>query len=1071
MIDDTHPPTCIQTVMRLSLHGAAIAALACATAALGACSDPAPVAPPLTAPPLLAGAAALPSVRISEIHYDNAGTDAGEAIEVSAPAGTDLTGWSVLLYNGNGGAVYDTKALSGVVADACSGRGVVVVNYPVNGIQNGAPDGMALVDNTGALVEFLSYEGSFAGVGGAANGVTSTDIGVLELGTEAVGQSLQRQPNGTWAAPATATLGSCNDNGGTPPPAPVTAVAITPNGASLQVGATQQFTATATDANGATVPTATFTWASSAASVATVNVSGLVTAISAGAAQIIATEAGGKADTVDVTVTTLPPPPPLPTTRFSEIHYDNFGTDVGEAIEVEGPAGTDLTGWSVVLYNGNGGAPYATSVLSGTIPNLCAGRGVLVVNYASNGIQNGNPDAFALVDANGALVEFLSYGGTFAGVGGAANGVTSTDIGVTESSATQAGQSLQRNNAGVWQPAATASFGACYGQTPPPPANSITFTGRTSSDPALPVGFEDQLFATLRDPSGNALATTFTWTSETPAIASIDANGVVHALSVGTFVVRATATDGTTATFSLDTQVATAGGTAQYGNNVEFGVPQDGDASDDLLVSRAEYTSSFNPSRGIPNWVSYDLDASHIGGQDRCDCFTFDPALPGSVARYTTADYTGAGAAAGYGIDRGHLARSFDRSTGLLDNASTFYFSNIIPQAADNNQGPWAALENALGDEARVNNQEVYIIAGASGSKGTVKNEGKITIPAYTWKVAVIVPRNTGLAAIDDLSDLRVLAVVMPNAPGIRNVPWQSFEVTVDSVEALSGYNLLSLLPDPIEIAVESKTRPPVAAIDGPYAGSEGSSISMSGAASTDPDGDALTYTWDFGDGTVGSGGSVTHSYTQDGTYTVQLVVTDVRGLTDTVTTSATVANVAPAIAALAGGTLYPNETYNTKGSFADPGSDVWTATADYGDGTGAFPLALSGQGFTLSRTYKLPGTYTVRVTVADDDAAATRTARVTVLSVAQGLQGGQAALQLLLSTGRITNPGYQQLDAQLAAALITVNNGQPQAAIVILENVQSALSRLEASGAISHTDAATLRALFNRLLVSLRKG
>ena len=38
--------------------------------------------------------------------------------------------------------------------------------------------------------------------------------------------------------------------------------------------------------------------------------------------------------------------------RFSEIHYDNVGTDVQEAIEVSGPAGTDLTGWTVVLYNG-----------------------------------------------------------------------------------------------------------------------------------------------------------------------------------------------------------------------------------------------------------------------------------------------------------------------------------------------------------------------------------------------------------------------------------------------------------------------------------------------------------------------------------------------------------------------------------------------------------------------------------------------------------------------------------------------------------------------------------------------
>ena len=48
------------------------------------------------------------SVRISEIHYDNAGTDAGEAVEVTGPAGMDLTGWSIVRYNGSGGAVYTT---------------------------------------------------------------------------------------------------------------------------------------------------------------------------------------------------------------------------------------------------------------------------------------------------------------------------------------------------------------------------------------------------------------------------------------------------------------------------------------------------------------------------------------------------------------------------------------------------------------------------------------------------------------------------------------------------------------------------------------------------------------------------------------------------------------------------------------------------------------------------------------------------------------------------------------------------------------------------------------------------
>src|SRR6187402_544988 len=95
--------------------------------------------------------AASQTVRISEIHYDNTGTDAGEAIEVSAPAGTDLSSWQVVLYNGNGGGTYDSDPLPGVVPATCGARGVLVVNYPANGIQNGDPDGVALVDNNGVV--------------------------------------------------------------------------------------------------------------------------------------------------------------------------------------------------------------------------------------------------------------------------------------------------------------------------------------------------------------------------------------------------------------------------------------------------------------------------------------------------------------------------------------------------------------------------------------------------------------------------------------------------------------------------------------------------------------------------------------------------------------------------------------------------------------------------------------------------------------------------------------------------------------------------------------------------------
>src|SRR5687768_8635732 len=155
------------------------------------------------------------TVWINEIHYDNTGTDADEAIEIAGPAGTDLTGWSIVLYNGAGGAVYDTDPLSGTIPDAGSGFGVASITYDPNGIQNGSPDGIALVNGT-TVVQFLSYEGTFTAVGGPANGQGSTSIGVAENGTEPLGRSLALTGTGTtyqqftWNAPAAASIASVN---------------------------------------------------------------------------------------------------------------------------------------------------------------------------------------------------------------------------------------------------------------------------------------------------------------------------------------------------------------------------------------------------------------------------------------------------------------------------------------------------------------------------------------------------------------------------------------------------------------------------------------------------------------------------------------------------------------------------------------------------------------------------------------------------------------------------------------------------------------------------------------------
>lgn len=159
-------------------------------------------------------ASAQTPVFVNEVHYDNVSTDFNETIEVAGPAGTDLSGFSLVLYSGSGGDVYATLALSGSLTDQCGGYGTRAVAAP--GLQNGAPDGFALVDNAGIVLQFLSYEGSFTGSDGPAAGLVSTDIGVSEGNGTAATASLALTGNGSdyedfaWAVAGTASFGACN---------------------------------------------------------------------------------------------------------------------------------------------------------------------------------------------------------------------------------------------------------------------------------------------------------------------------------------------------------------------------------------------------------------------------------------------------------------------------------------------------------------------------------------------------------------------------------------------------------------------------------------------------------------------------------------------------------------------------------------------------------------------------------------------------------------------------------------------------------------------------------------------
>ncbi len=162
----------------------------------------APVAPPAT------------GAWINELHYDDEGSDRNEGVEVAGSAGLSLSGWSLVAYNGNGGGSYKTVALSGTLSNQSGGLGTRW--FAISGLQNGGPDGVALVDDTGTVIQFLSYEGTFTASNGPASGMASSNIGVQETSSTRNGHSLQLGGTGssyddfTWQAPQSHSRGSVN---------------------------------------------------------------------------------------------------------------------------------------------------------------------------------------------------------------------------------------------------------------------------------------------------------------------------------------------------------------------------------------------------------------------------------------------------------------------------------------------------------------------------------------------------------------------------------------------------------------------------------------------------------------------------------------------------------------------------------------------------------------------------------------------------------------------------------------------------------------------------------------------
>jgi endonuclease G len=196
--------------------------------------------------------------------------------------------------------------------------------------------------------------------------------------------------------------------------------------------------------------------------------------------------------------------------------------------------------------------------------------------------------------------------------------------------------------------------------------------------------------------------------------------------------------------------------------------------------------------------VAWDLTVEDIGPAKRTPTFHPDPELPGSFHHITSAEYKQSG------FDRGHMCDSKDRTDNAQDNEMVFAMSNIIPQSKDNNEGVWEHLESYSRELAQSGN-ELLIISGPASFDGSQIPNGPVLIPSHTWKIIVVVPNGPGSALTRLNRDTRVIAVDIPNVQGIRNEPWPKYVVSVNKIEALTGFHFFTALAPDLAAVLKAK--------------------------------------------------------------------------------------------------------------------------------------------------------------------------------------------------------------------------------------------------------------------------
>ena len=223
--------------------------------------------------------------------------------------------------------------------------------------------------------------------------------------------------------------------------------------------------------------------------------------------------------------------------------------------------------------------------------------------------------------------------------------------------------------------------------------------------------------------------------------------------------------------------------------------------------SERNYTAYYDKSTYTSMWVAYPLESKHMGSYSRPDNWSFNPLLEQKYqVDLCSASYTDYPPYA-----RGHLIPNASRN-GIKDmQLQTFYVTNSVPQIQDNfNSGMWSSLEGALQSMAK-GGETLYIVTGVAFAKvgesktisyTTAKNDTKqVPIPNYFYKVVLKVTTNSSGV----VTSASTVGFWFENK-AYSGSAYENYTTTVDQIEAWTGFDFFTNLPDTIETTAEQNS-------------------------------------------------------------------------------------------------------------------------------------------------------------------------------------------------------------------------------------------------------------------------